>query len=53
MDRISAKVLQNEKRAVFVIPKVHCFLLRNSTLLSILCCKNRKVVSITATRDNK
>ena len=33
---VSAKVLQKEQRAVFVIPKVHSFLLRKSTFLRIL-----------------
>ena len=32
--------VQNEQRTVFIIPKVYCFLLRKSTLLSILCCVN-------------
>ena len=32
--------VQNEEKTVFIIPKVYYFLLRKSTLLSILCCVN-------------
>ena len=45
---VSSKVLQKEQRAAFVIPQVHSFLLRKSTLLRILYWKERKVVSIVA-----
>ena len=49
---VSTKVLQNEKRAVFVIPKLYIFLLRKSKLLRVLYWKERKVVSIVAKRGN-
>ena len=38
---------------MFVIPKVYSFLLRKSTLWSILYWKERKVVSVVAKRSNK
>ena len=50
---VSSKVLQKEQRAVFVIPKVYSFLLRKSTLLTILYQKERKLVSIVAKRGDR
>ena len=50
---ISSKVLQNEQRAAFVIPKLYNFLLRKSTLLRVLHWKERKVVSIVANPGNR
>ena len=50
---VSSKVLQNEQRAVFVVPKLYSFLIRNSTLFGILYWKERKVVSIVAKCGNK
>ena len=43
---VSSKVLQNEQRAVFAIPKMYNLLLRKRMLLKILSWKERKVVSI-------
>ena len=50
---VSSKVLQKEKRAVFVIPKVYSFLLRKTTLLRILYRKERNAVSIVAKRGDR
>ena len=51
--RVASKILQNEQRAVFVIPKLYIFLLRKSMLLRILYWKTRKVVLIVAKRSNR
>ena len=50
---VSSKVLQNEQRAVFVIPKMYSFLLRKSTLLRILYWKERKAVSTVARSSHR
>ena len=50
---VSSKVLQNEQRAVFVIPKMYSFLLRKSTLLRILYWEERKVVSTVARSSHR
>ena len=50
---VPSKVLQNEHRTVFVVPKVHVFLLRNNTFLRILYWKEHQVVSIVSERENK
>ena len=45
---VSSKVVQNEQRAMFVIPKAYSFLLRKSTLLRTFYWKERKVILIVA-----
>ena len=50
---VTSKVLHNEQRTIFVIPKVHSFLLRKSTLLRILYWKELKAVSIAAKRGKR
>ena len=50
---VSAKALQNEQKALFVIPKLYSFSLRKSTLLRILYWKEYKAVSIVAKHGSR
>ena len=50
---VSSKALQNDQRAVFVIPKVCSFLSGKSMLLTILYWKERKLVPIVTKRGDR